>query len=201
MEVNVQLQAPATLPHEKNPRCLLERRSGGAKSRCGRYEEEKNIFPLPRTEPRSLCRLREVSVAIRNGPTSFVTICSTDFRSNELPGTKCILRRQQPVSCWDPLQHSKETKGSLTCPQKPATGPYPEPGESSLHNSFPFLYLNINLSRTSRSLKNAVFWDVELCGFIINRHFGGMSTDRTDCLQSVSNRLTLILFISSTLKM
>jgi hypothetical protein len=45
-----------------------------------------------------------------------------------------------------------ESEGSLQCSQNPATGPYPEPTESSLpHPYLPKVTLNVILPPTARS--------------------------------------------------
>jgi len=44
-------------------------------------------------------------------------------------------------------------EGSLQCSQDPATGPYPEPGESSPQPYFLKIYCNIILPSTPRSTK------------------------------------------------
>jgi hypothetical protein len=50
-------------------------------------------------------------------------------------------------------------------------------------------------------MKNAVFWDVASCGFIINRRFGVESTSQVsrarNCIKSISYLLTLLTDITS----
>jgi hypothetical protein len=51
-------------------------------------------------------------------------------------------------------QHFVKPKGSLSCSQEPATGPYPEPDESNIHTTpfyFSKIHPNIILTPTSRS--------------------------------------------------
>ena len=52
MEVNGQIEAPATLPPEKNLRRPLNRRMGGTKSRYGRFGEENDLLPLLQIDTR-----------------------------------------------------------------------------------------------------------------------------------------------------
>jgi hypothetical protein len=51
MEMSDQLHAPAAIPPGKESPVPLERRLGGPQRLCGRYEEDKNLLPLPVIEP------------------------------------------------------------------------------------------------------------------------------------------------------
>jgi len=55
MEVSGQHQAPATLPRRKQSRHPENRRSNGIKGRYVRFGEEKNLWTVPRLQPRILC--------------------------------------------------------------------------------------------------------------------------------------------------
>jgi hypothetical protein len=57
MEVNGQLHTLASLPQGMSPLYQFYKGLGGPQSRSGRYGEQKNLLPLPGTEPRLLYRL------------------------------------------------------------------------------------------------------------------------------------------------
>jgi hypothetical protein len=49
----------------KTPQYRLKRKLGGPQSRCGHYEEETNLFPLPKSEPRNVQPVAESLYRLR----------------------------------------------------------------------------------------------------------------------------------------
>jgi hypothetical protein len=66
----------------------------------------------------------------------------TNKQINELHGTES-LRSLQSFTYLRISRYFIEPEGSLPCAQEPATGPYPQPDESSPY--YPILFLNIQL--------------------------------------------------------
>jgi hypothetical protein len=58
---------------------------------------------------------------------------------NQVHGAESLLRNQQAFSYLRNSQHFMEPECSLLCLQEPATGPCPEPDESSPYNPVLFL--------------------------------------------------------------